>query len=223
MHGLSKSSSSYLFHLLCHWLLALNSTLLTQQRHLSIDHWAGAVGVEKRCECFALMKAMLNLPKLENFDIKLLYYHTFLNQLNRLDPNPWTILWCHALPWPCPCSPVLDLSWTSPEWFWFCHMHALTNTQYPRWNPNLPALLWICSGMYCPDSLWPFVFADLGTTQSLFMSWFESNSFPLKSWVDSNQCFQKMHESEVESWLFLGKALEPWVDFIHFSGKLLKS
>ena len=26
-------------------------------------------GWEKRCECFVILKVMLNLPKLENFDI----------------------------------------------------------------------------------------------------------------------------------------------------------
>ena len=44
MHGVPKSSSTHLFHLLCHWLLALNSTLLTQQCHLRINDWTGWSG-----------------------------------------------------------------------------------------------------------------------------------------------------------------------------------
>ena len=62
--------------------------------------------------------------------------------------------------------------------------------------------------------------ADLDTTQSLFMSSFESNYFPLGSGIDSNRYSQKMLQPVVKSKRFLGKALEPWVYLIHFPRKL---
>ena len=62
--------------------------------------------------------------------------------------------------------------------------------------------------------------ADLDTTQSLFMSSFESNYFPLGSGIDSNRYSQKMLQSVVKSKRFLGKTLEPWVYLIHFPKKL---
>ena len=40
-----QSYSTQLFVVHCHWLLALNSNLLTQQRRLSIDDWASEIGV----------------------------------------------------------------------------------------------------------------------------------------------------------------------------------
>ena len=159
-------------------------------------------GWEKRFECFVILKAMLNLPKLENFDI-----------VNTVLPYFFKTNWVASTPihapssddMHCPDIALLVLPWTCPEPVLNdpgSATHALT--QYAISNPNLPALLRICPSMYYLDSL---LLADLGTTQSLFMSWLESNSFPPNSWVDSNQCVQKMLESEVESRQFLEKHL----------------
>ena len=162
---------------------------------------------------------MLYLPKLENFEMlshcTIMFLLTNWVSSTLINAPSSDAMHClglalPALPSTCP-QPVC----TDPG----SATHAIA--QFPKSNPNLPALPWIFVSRYVlPWLAFTLYCLQMGTTQSLFVSWLKTNCFTLMSWVDSNQYFQKMLDSVVESKRFLGKALEPWIYLIHLPSKL---
>ena len=88
--------------------------------------------------------------------------------------------------------PALDLPFTYPASIHALPYMTLRNTQHRILTcQSCPESTLVCTALTDID---PVLLADLVTIQSLFMGWFESNSFLLDSWVDSNPYFQKMLE-----------------------------